>query len=387
VVPVSATPLAFVDLGASGPADPGERQREAWRRVEELARKPFDLSSGPLLRALLIRLDDEAHLLVMVLHHIAGDGWSWGILLRELDALCGAGRGGEPSPLPDLPVQYLDFAVWQRHRVQGPALDGELAYWKRQLGRPWPVLALPSARPRPPRTSDRGALLTLWLPPGLTRALHALGRQEGVTLFMILLAALDVLLCRCTGQEDIVVATWTAGRDRREIEGLIGCFVNTLLLRTDLRGRPPFRGLLARVREVCLGGYAHQELPFERLREELAPRWRGELGRAPFRVMLVLQNASRPPRELPGLRLTWLPVDTATSRFDLTLSVVERPEGLKVTFEYRTDVLEEAAVSWLARGLEVLLPAVVADPDIAIWRIPLPPLGADNHQAQQGAEP
>ena len=287
-------PLSLRDL--TGVAERG-REAAALRLAEQEAQRPFDLEQGPLLRAMVVQLTDADHLLVVTIHHIVVDGWSMGVLIRELMALYPSFRGEEPFPLSELPIQYADFAIWKRQWLQGPRVENLLSYWKRQLsGRPV-SLQLPTDRPRPALATLRGGTQSFVLPQTLSDALIALSRREGCTLFMTLLAAFQTLLHRYTSQTDILVGTPVANRTRREMEPLIGFFVNTLVLRTDLSGDPTFRELLGRAREVALQAYAHQDLPFEKLVEELHPE--RDLSRNPlFQVMFILQNAPMPKLEL-----------------------------------------------------------------------------------------
>src|SRR5262245_14779273 len=265
------------------------RAAEMERLLRRAVVSPFDLSKDLMLRTLLLRLTDDDHILLLVTHHIASDAWSSDILWKELATLYQAFTAGQTSPLRPLPIQYADYAVWQRHWLHGEALETQLAYWKQQLTS-GPTLQLPPDRPRPPVHSSRGALQSVALAQELSEGLKALRRKEGVTLFMALLAAFQTLLHRYTGQDDIAVGSPIAGRTRIELEGLIGFFVNTLVLRTDFSGNPTFRELLSRVREVALGAYAHQDVPFEKLVEELQPE--RTLSRSPlFQVMFAFQNA------------------------------------------------------------------------------------------------
>ena len=303
-----------------------EREGEVRRLVIEEAQRPFNLARGPLLRITLLRLAEEEHVGLLTMHHIVSDGWSTGILIRELALLYEAFSCGRSSPLPELPIQYADFAHWQRQRLQGEVLETQLSYWKRQLVDA-PRLELPTDHPRPAVQTFRGSHQSLLLPNTVGEALKALSRRQGVTLFMTLLAAFKILLHRYSSQEDLIVGTPIANRNRLEIEGLIGFFVNTLVVRTDLSGNPTFRELLQRVREVCLGAYAHQDLPFERLVEEL--HLKRNLGRNPlFQVMFVLQNASMQTIVLPGLTLSPVEVDNGTAHFDLTLHIADTEQGL-----------------------------------------------------------
>jgi hypothetical protein len=266
-----------------------EREIEIQRLTEEESQWRFVLERGPLFRASLWRLGKERHILSLTVHHIVADGWSMRVLFRELGLLYEAFSAGKPSPLSELPVQYADFAVWQRQWLQGEELERLLSYWRDHLGGSLPVMELPTDHPRPAVQTFRGARQSVVLSRALSGFLRDLSRREGVTLFMVLLAAFKVLLHRYAGQAGIVVGTADAGRNRTEVEGLIGFFVNALVLRTDLSGNPTFRELLARVREVCLGAYAHQELPFERLVEELQPE--RDLSRTPlFQVLFNMHN-------------------------------------------------------------------------------------------------
>ena len=267
IEPPSAVTVPVVDLSAMPPA---EREARARQLTDSDACQPFDLETGPLLRAQLLRLAAEEHLLLLSVHHIASDGWSMGVLWRELSSAYSALVSGQRPDLPRLPVQYADYAVWQRECLQGEALEQQLAYWREKLA-DLSTLELPTDRPRPPVPSNQGAHFAFDLPAPLSQALKELSRREGATLFMTLLAAFQVLLHRYSGQEDIAVGTPIAGRRRTELEGLIGFFVNTLVLRSDLAGNPTFTEFLARVRDSALGAYAHQDIPFEKLVAELLP--------------------------------------------------------------------------------------------------------------------
>jgi amino acid adenylation domain-containing protein len=347
-----------------------ERQAEVQRLATIEARKCFDLESGTLLRVVALRLKSDEHVLLLTMHHIISDGWSIGVLVREVAALYRAFLEGEPSPLPELPVQYADYAVWQREYLQGEVLDEQLAYWRKQLGGSLPVLELPTDRPRPRAQTFRGASLSFALSKRLTDELKALSRRNGVTLFMTLLAAFQVLLYRYAGQEEVLVGTPIANRQRREIENLIGFFVNTLVLRTDLSGAPGFRELLERVREVCLSGYAHQDLPFEKLVEELQPE--RDLSLTPlFQVLFVLQNTPRAELALPGLSLRQMDTQSGTTRFDLMLQLEESGQGLSGIFEYSTELFDEQTIQRLLGHLEVLLQGIVSDADVRINALPL----------------
>jgi amino acid adenylation domain-containing protein len=363
----TALTVPLADLSGLPEAD---REREALRLAVEEGHRPFDLSVAPLMRAALIRLGDEEHVLLVTTHHIVSDGWSAGIFLRELSALYEAFLRGEPSPLAELPVQYADFAVWQREWLQGEVLEEQLDYWKQRLGGELPVLKLPTDRPRPPALSYKGAEQTLELSAELTGRLKSLSRSEGATLFMTLLATFDALLHRYTGQEDIVVGTPIAGRNRREVEGLIGFFVNTLVMRAGLAGAPTFRELLGRVREATLGAYAHQEVPFEKLVEELHPE--RDMSRNPlFQVMFALQNAPLEDFTLPGLRLDTVDVSNDMTRFDLEFHLWEHDGALAGTLIYNTDLFDAPTVAQMTGHFRNLLEGIVAEPDTRVSQLPL----------------
>ncbi|HEX8559852.1 MAG TPA: amino acid adenylation domain-containing protein [Pyrinomonadaceae bacterium] len=367
IAPPSGVKLDLTDLGEL--PEP-ERESRMRRLAAEEARRPFDLARGPLLRALLLRLGAEEHVLLLTVHHIVSDGWSQGVLVREVGALYGAFSEGRESPLAELPVQYADFAQWQRRWLAGEVLENHLAYWRRRLGGPLPSLDLPADRPRPEVQSFRGASLTLALPAALGESLRAVCRREGVTLFMLLVAAFKALLHRYTGQEDVVVGSPIANRNRVEVEGLIGFFVNTLVLRTDLSGRPTFRELLGRVRKVTLEAYAHQDMPFELLVEELQPE--RSLSRNPlFQVMFQLENTPKEELPLPGLTLSPAPVEGVASQFDLSVDVVEGDEGLSVTAEYSTDLFDAGTIRGLLERWRVLLEGVAADAARPLDELPL----------------
>jgi amino acid adenylation domain-containing protein len=351
-------PLRLEVEDLSGSAD---AEGEARRLVEDEARTPFDLAEGPPLRARLLRLAEEEHVLAVTLHHIVSDGWSMGILIREVAGLYGAYARGEESPLPELAVQYADYAAWQREHLAGEALERQLDYWRVQLCGELPTLELPTDKPRPAMQRLAGATERAEM-GDVGEALRGLSRREGVTPFMVLLAAWQVLLSRYTGQDDIIVGTPVAGRGRAEVEGLIGFFVNTLVLRTDLSGDPTFRELLGRVREVCLEAYAHQDVPFEKLVEELQPE--RDLSRSPiFQVMFDVQHSSAGKFELPGLSLTPLETDDETSKFDLSLTFGEKDGRLEAAFVYSTDLFEAGSIRSTARRLRTLLENIVAAPD------------------------
>ena len=352
------------------------RESEALRRAAEEVAERFDLARGPLLRARRLRLAEKDSVLLLTMHHIVSDGWSKGVLLSELAVLYDAFRRGVASPLPELPIQYADYAIWQRQWLQGEILERQLAYWKDKLQGPAALLELPIDRPRPAVAASRGAMETAGFSKALLEALSELSRGEGTTLYMTLLAVFQTLLARLTGQDDIWVGCPIAGRTQLETEGLIGFFVNTLVLRTDLSGDPTFRELLGRAREVALGAYAHQEIPFEKLVEELQPS-RSMSVTPLFQVMFSLESAGlqvdTPGNDvaIPGLTATWMRAPRNDALFDLTLVVRESEDGLSCSLKYRTDLFESATVRRLLGHLEVLLAGIVESPDLRLSQLPL----------------
>jgi amino acid adenylation domain-containing protein len=351
--------LQVVDLMAV-PA--GEREHQAQELARQEASHPMDLAIGPLFRSCLLRLGEQDHVLLLTLHHIVFDGWSRRVFIRELGAIYEALSVGRPSPLPELPLQYADYAVWQRQYLQGNTLDRHFAYWKKQLEGAPVQLELPTDRPRPNTQSYAGTVLRWEAPSDLAAQLTSLGRASGTTLFMTLLAAFNVLLSKYSRQEDIVVGTPIANRNRAEIEALIGLFVNTLVLRTDLSGDPTFLELLTRVKETALGAYAHQDMPFEKLVEELKPE--RSLGHNPlFQVFFSLQNTPRQALELSGLRLTTLERTGTVSKFDLSLYLTETQHGLRGDLEYNTDLFDAATVERMMQHYLQVLRGVVEAPE------------------------
>jgi amino acid adenylation domain-containing protein len=349
-----------------------EAARESLVRQLSMAEasRPFDLENGRMMRAVLLRLTTDEHVLFLTLHHIAADDWSFGVLIRELSVLYRAFSLGQPSSLPELPVQYADFAAWQRAWLTGEMLEAQLSYWRGQLAGAPPLLELPTDRPRPAVQSSRGGVETLWLDARLCVALKRLSREEGATLFMTLLAAFQALLSRYTHQQDIIVGSPIANRTRAEVEELIGFFVNTLVLRTDLSGNPGFRELLGRVREVTLGAYAHQEVPFEKLVEELQPE--RSAGHMPLvQVIFAFQNSPQDTFELPGLKMSGIEADNATAKFDLVLNVSEVGEQLGCMLRYSADLFDPAAMKSLLGHFQTLLAGIVENPDRRINALPL----------------
>ncbi len=357
-----------------------ERRHEATALAlaREEAARPFDLARGPLLRGVLLRLDGEDHVAALTMHHIASDGWSIGILVREVGTLYAAFAEGRPSPLTELPVQYADYAVWQRSWLHGEALESEISFWRRQLAGLPSLLSLPTDRPRPAVQSTRGATRPVRLPAELTRQAQALSRREGATLFMVLLAGFQALLARYSGQQDLAVGTPVAGRNRVEIEGLIGFFLNTLVLRGDLTDQPSFRELLGRVRETALAAHLHQDVPFERLVQDLTAE--RSLAYAPlFQAMLILQNAPVAALEIQGLRLRPAGGTGTTAKVDLTLAFEEHDGGLRGTVEHATALFDAATIDRLVVHYECLLAASLAAPERRTSELSLL-TGAERHQ-------
>ncbi|MBD1938352.1 non-ribosomal peptide synthetase [Microcoleus sp. FACHB-68] len=351
--------LPMIDL-SEVPAS--NHDAEVRRLAIEDAVKPFDLTQCPLLRATLLRLNSQEHITLLTMHHIVSDGWSMGVFLKELAALYEAFCAGNPSPLPELPVQYADFAVWQRQWLQGEVLQSQLNYWKQQLSGRCPQLKFSTNGLKSSVSSNRGAKQSFIISKDVSEALSQLSRQEGVTLFMTLLAAFQTLLYCNTGTKDIRIGSPIANRNQVEIEKLIGFFINTLVLRNDLSDNPTFREMMRRCRTVALGAYAHQDLPFEKLVEELQPE--RNLNHNPmYQAWFVLQNAPMPPLELAGLTLSLFELGTETARHDLLLDIWEIPEGLNASFEYKTDLFDQALITRLIRDFDGLLNQVVAQPN------------------------
>ena len=336
-------------------------ESEVKQFVAESAKKPFNLAKELLVRATLLRLSQEEHVLLVTMHHIITDGWSWGVFLHELSTLYAAFSTDQPSPLPKLPIQYADFAVWQRDRIQGELLTTQLNYWKHQLKGELPVLQLPTDRPRPNATTFSGAKQYFKFSASLTNVLRQLSQREDSTLFMGLLTAFNILLYRYTDQEDISIGSPIANRNRAELEGMLGLFVNTLVLRNDLSGNPSFCELLHRVREVTLDAYAHQDLPFEMLVEELQPE--RDLSRNPlYEVMFVLQNTPTSVHEVSGLTLHTLEFDSGTAQLDIFLSMSESEEGLTGCLEYNTDIFDSITITQFINNFQTLLENIVVNP-------------------------
>ncbi|RKH66938.1 non-ribosomal peptide synthetase [Corallococcus aberystwythensis] len=347
-----------------------EREQTLRRMAEAEAREPFHLGAGPLVRVRLLRLGEAEHVLLLMLHHISCDGWSLTVMERELQALYAAFRAGTTPTLPALPVQYADHAVWQRQWLQGEHLQQQLEWWRGQLSGAPATLELPTDRPRPAAQSTRGAVYRHALPPELGKALEALCRQQGVTLFMALLGGMHLLLSRLSGQDDVVIGSPISGRTRQEVEPLIGFFINTLPLRVQGEGSLGFGEMLRRVRKTCLDAYAHQEVPFEQLVDALQPE--RDLSRPPlFQVFFTLQHSAVPALELEGLKTSELDFEPGVARMDLTVFLRETPEGLVGLWEYSTDLFDAATVARFAEHYTRLLEAAVAEPERPVATLPL----------------
>ncbi|HSF41610.1 MAG TPA: amino acid adenylation domain-containing protein [Thermoanaerobaculia bacterium] len=369
IAPAAPRPLPVIDLSAlPGPAG------AAARLAAEEASRPFDLARGPLMRSLLLRLEPGEHALLLTFHHAISDGWSTGVLVRELAALYPELAAGRPALLPPPPVQYADFAVWQRAWLQGDVLAGQIGFWRELLAGAPTVLDLPTDFPRPAVARFRGARLDATVPDELAAAVRTLGRREGATMFMTLLAAFGSLLARSSGQEDVLVASAIANRNREEVEGLIGLFANTLALRVGTGGAPDFLRVLAEVRETTLAAYAHQDLPFEKLIDAL--ELSRDLSRNPLcQVMLTVQNLPGDPEQIPGLEVAPLSsgdaLDSGTTKLDLSLFVWDQGNGLSASLEYDTDLFERATAERLLGHLWTLLAAAVAAPTSRVADLPL----------------
>ncbi|HEY7220935.1 MAG TPA: amino acid adenylation domain-containing protein, partial [Candidatus Binatia bacterium] len=344
------------------------REAAVRRLIEEQVRQPFDFAVGPLMRGLLLTLSDSEHVLLFVRHHIITDGWSSSIFWRELAAFYREAIGGITADLPELPIQYQDYAEWQRQYLQGDVLAAQLTYWKKQL-EGVRALKLPADASAINR-GNSAASHTILLPIELWRSLAALSREQNATLFMTLLAAFQLLLGRYNGKEDVAVGSPIAGRTREELEGLIGFFVNTLVLRADLSGDPTFLQLLSRVREACLGAYDHQELPFEKLVEELKPA-RSQTESPLLQVMFALRNTPRRRIDLPGLIVSQIETGRQAAKFDLYLGVYEETDGLRCTFQYNAGVYGPDLIERMGSGFRELLEAAVADPRQTVSRLPI----------------
>ncbi len=367
IAPAREIEIQLLDLGE---LPPEERVSEARRLASEASLRGFNLEHDQLLRASLFKLDDQDQVLLLVMHHIVSDGWSMGVLIRELRDLYEAFSNSRPSSLPELPIQYGDFARWQREWLQGEALSKQVDFWKQQLAGAPAMLELPTDKPRPVIQTFTGAYHTSAVGKELTESLKELSRRERVTLFMTLLAAFQTMLYRYANQDDILIGTPIANRTSTETEGLIGLFVNMLVMRTDLSGNPTFRELLGRVREMALDAFAHQDLPFDKLVEELQPE--RSLSHTPmFQALFALQNVPKTTWKLSSLELQEFSYPKRTSKLDLSLYVGERANGLALSFEYSTDLFHAATIEGMASHFQTLLEEIVANPEQRIAELPL----------------
>jgi len=358
IAPARRVWLPVVDLSELPEA---EREVESRRLAEEQSQEPFDLSECPLLRILVLALGEREHVIVFTMHHILCDEWSMKVLISEVSELYSAFSFGRSPALPQLPIQYADYAIWQRQWLEGAEFDRHLTYWRDQLD-DLPVLNFPTDKPRPSEQTFHGATETFSLPVDIAQALKDPDRQEGVTLFMTLLAAFATLLYSYTRQSDIVVGTDVANRNHVETEKLIGFFSNQLVLRVKLSGEMTFRELLERVRETTLDAYAHQDLSFEKLVKALQTR--RDPSRSPlFQVKFVLQNDPPAELDLEGLTLSQILFENRTAKFDLLMTIINQKQGLTGAVEYNTDLWRASTISRLLKNFETLLTHVVADPD------------------------
>jgi Condensation domain len=351
-----------------------EREAEMMRLLNMDAHAPFDLTAGALLRVTLIALGPLDHVLAVSIHHIVADAWSMDLFFNELFTVCNAAAAGRPSPIPDLPIQYADYAAWHRRQLAGETLESLLSYWRRQLAGAPPLIPLPTDRPRPPVQSGAGARQSFFVRTETIEPLRRVGRELNATLFMVLLTPFKALLFKLSGEPHIIVGTPNANRNRTEVERLIGFFVNTLVLHTDLSGDPTARELMARVRDVTVGAYAHQDMPFEKLVEYLKPK-RSRAYNPLFQVMFNLQNA------LPAPSVSALEFETAVvdetqilpgaPKFDMEWALLQHPRGVTVNMEYSTDLYSHATIAQLARAYRKLIGVMAANPDLPLSRLPL----------------
>ena len=377
IAPELILPLESIDL-----REEADQEAAILKMATAESLHSFDLARGPLLRVTLLNCGEHTSVLLLLIHHIISDNWSFNILIRELSALYAAFSKGEQAALGELSIQYADYAVWQRERLQMEALDEHLAYWTKQLAGAPPVLEIPADRPRPPEQTFNGGRVTFLLPGDLSRSLVQLSRQEGVTLFMMMLAAFQLLLHRYTGQEDIVVGLDVSNRTRLETEQLIGFFVNTLVLRSDLSGDPTFRELLDRVKEVAIGAYAHQDLPFEKLVEALRPE--RTLSHMPlFQVFFALQEGQSQSQQLAHLSLAPIDIDSRAAKFDLHLFMAEQPEGLGGAMIYNTDLFDVGTIAGMISHFQNLLGSIAADPSSLISALSI--IGDEDRAKLSGA--
>ncbi|PZU94472.1 MAG: non-ribosomal peptide synthetase [Pseudanabaena sp.] len=365
--PPQSLDIPIIDLQS----EPETKQAIAVKELAATERaKPFDLQRGPIFRCQLLCLGEISHILVLAVHHIAADGWFMGIFLKEFAIIYGAFSQGKLSPLPELPIQYADFATWQRNWLQGDVLERHLSYWRQQLAHIPPLLELPTDHPRPPIQTFQGSKVPFQLSLALTQRLNRLGQQNGATLFMTLCTAFAVLLCRYCEQTDIIIGSPIANRDRAEVENLLGFFVNNLVLRIQIQQNPSFQELLAQVKKIALDAYDHQSLPFEKLVEELQPE--RNLSYHPlFQVMFILQNSPAQSLQMPDLSLSGIEVESNTTQLDLTLEMLDSPDGLAGNFEYNTDLFERSTIEQIAGHFQNLLEAIATNPQHKVSQISL----------------
>ncbi|MBK7896372.1 MAG: amino acid adenylation domain-containing protein [Anaerolineaceae bacterium] len=375
IQPAQAVPWEWVDLQQLPPA---ARRQAANEQLYAATYHTFDLVNGPLLRVTLYRLSETEHWLLIAMHHIVTDGWSVGLMQTELTELYRAAVANQPANLPELPVQYADFAAWQHSWLTTPEAAHQLSYWKQQLAGMPPALALPTDHPRPVQSTGQGAQRRFDLPTGLVQQLNQLSQAEAATPYMTLLTAFVALLHRYSGQDDLVMGTTIANRTRADIEPLIGFFLNSLVLRTDLSGQPTFRELLSRVRQTTLDAFANQQIPVEKLIESLNPSRQGH-NLPLFQVLFIYQNMPRPTLDWPDLKVTRRRLDLDVTKFDLTLTVIEQDNGLQCLFEYNSDLFEAATIERLFGQMQTLLSHVVQAPTTAVSHLHLltPPQTAE----------
>jgi hypothetical protein len=388
ILPAMAIELPVVYLTCAG-SDPTQ-ESELRRIARDVAGQSYDLARGPLLRTVLLQLADDEHVLLLAIHHVVFDGWSIGIFVRELSQIYNTLKSGKFSQLPKLHIQYADFAVWQRSRLDGRNLETSLSYWKSQLDK-LPTLKLPIKRFQPLMDTASSAREEFELSKGLTEELRSLSHRTGTTLFMVLLAAYNVALCRYTGQTDIAVGTPIAGRNHPAVEGLIGFFLNMLVLRTDMSGNPTFCQLLERIRQVCIDAFAHQDLPFEKLVEELRPT--RDLTNNPLvQVTFTLQNTPGQSLDLTGITARELDIRAGVARsLDLHLFMVEEVTGLRGYVSYNSNLFAADTISRIIRHLKIILEGIVADPeqrisDFALFTENQAPRASDTELAQMLCE-
>ncbi|WP_149988570.1 condensation domain-containing protein, partial [Microcystis aeruginosa] len=367
IKPESNWQLTLVN-GKDSPKYREEQEIKKWLEIH--SHQPFDLANDSLIRATLLKLSDTEHFLLICLHHIVSDGWSMGVFIEELTTLYNAYTKGLEPLLQELPIQYADFAIWQREYLRGEIRENQLNYWQKQLAAAPALLHLPTDYPRPLQQSFQGDRIKCNLSPELSQGLNKLSREKGVTLFMTLLTAFQTLLYRYTGQTDILVGTPIANRTRSELAGLIGFFVNTLVLRTDLAGNPSFSELLKQVRETATDAYDHQDLPFEMLVEALQPE--RNMSYTPlFQVMFGLDNEPINEIALEGIKATHQPLEFKTAKFDLSLSIQVKEAGLTAIWEYNTDLFDKSTIERLSGHFVNLLTGIIANPEQAISQLPL----------------